>query len=241
PPGRRGGGSTSVMAHVIAGGRGAASDPPPSRRLLAEAERLFGEHGYRRTTVAMVCARAGIATGSFYAHFDSKAEIFAAVVRAINADLRAAMAAALRLAAGNQRARERAAFRAYFDLIQHRPWIFRILREAEFVDPGLYREYYERLVRGYSRGVRAAQLAGEIDARYDPEVIAFVYTGLGHFVGMRWAEWTAGGRVPDDVFEDLMGVLERGLPPDGGQTQATESRQPDPVVRRMRPGGAATP
>lgn len=201
------------MANVSASGIGAADEQPPAQRLLAQAERLFGERGYRRTTVAMVCASAGIATGSFYAHFDSKAEIFAAVVRGINADLRRAMAAALQHADGNQRARERAAFRAYFDLIGRRPWIFRILREAEFVDPSLFREYYERLVRGYASGVRAAQLAGEIDVRYDAEVIAFVYTGLGHFVGMRWAEWTAGGRVPDEVFDDLMTVLERGLPP----------------------------
>jgi AcrR family transcriptional regulator len=220
------------------GGRSAAGQQPPARRLLAEAERLFGERGYRRTTVADVCAQAGIATGSFYAHFDSKAEIFAAVVRGINADLREAMAAALRLAEDNQRARERAAFRAYFDLIQRRPWIFRILREAEFIDPSLYREYYERLVRGYSRGVRAAQLAGEIDPRYDPEVIAFVYTGLGHFVGMRWAEWTAGGRVPDDVFEDLMAVLARGLPPSSENARATGSRQQEQAVRRMRSGAA---
>jgi len=76
-----------------------------------------------------------------------------------------------------------------------------------------FREYYERLARGYARGVRVAQLAGEVDPRYDPEVIAYIYTGLGHFVGMRWAEWTAGSRVPDDVFDDLMDVLARGLPP----------------------------
>jgi hypothetical protein len=57
-----------------------------------------------------------------------------------------------------------------------------------------------------------AQLAGEIDARYDPEVLAWIYTGLGNFVGMRWAEWTSGGRVPDDVFDDLMSVLANGLP-----------------------------
>ena len=30
---------------------------------------------------------------------------------------------------------------------------------------------------------------------------------------MRWAEWTAGGRVPDDVLDDLMRVLAAGLPP----------------------------
>lgn len=191
----------------------AGTAEPPAERLLAVAERLFGERSYRRTSVADICAAAGIATGSFYAHFASKADLFASVIRRINADVRAAMLDALRMAAGNQRARERAAFRAYFDLMSQRPWIYRIVREAEFLAPAEFRGYYERLARGYARGVRAAQLVGEVDPLYDPEVIAYIYTGLGHFVGMRWAEWTAGGRVPDDVFEDLMDVLARGLPP----------------------------
>jgi AcrR family transcriptional regulator len=198
---------------VVASRRPAAEDRPPAQRLLSAAEHLFGERSYRRTTVADICAGAGIATGSFYAHFDSKADIFGAVIRQINSDLRAAMGAALQAADDNQRARERASFRAYFDLMSQRPWIYRIVREAEFLAPGEFRAYYERLARGYARGVRVAQLAGEVDARYDPEVIAYVYTGLGHFIGMRWAEWTGGGRVPDDIFDDLMDVLARGLPP----------------------------
>jgi AcrR family transcriptional regulator len=202
--------------------------------VLAAAEHLFGERSYRRTTVADICAAAGMATGSFYAHFGSKADIFAAVIRRINADLREAMASALRTAQDNQRARERASFRAYFDLMSQRPWIFRIVREAEFLAPGEFREYYERLARGYARGVRAAQLAGEVDARYDPEVIAYVYTGLGHFIGMRWAEWTAGGRVPDDVFDDIMNVLARGLPP-----ASSSAALPDSARRRTsRPRAA---
>jgi len=198
---------------VAASRKSAAEERPPAERLLSAAERLFGEHSYRRTTVADICALAGMATGSFYAHFDSKAGIFSAVIRQINADVRAAQAAAIKAADDNQRARERASFRAYFDLMSRRPWIFRIVREAEFLAPGEFRAYYERLARGYARGDRVAQLAGEVDAHYDPEVIAYVYTGLGHFIGMRWAEWTEGGRVPDDIFEDLMAVLARGLPP----------------------------
>jgi hypothetical protein len=52
-----------------------------------------------------------------------------------------------------------------------------------------------------------------VDARYDPEVIAYLYTGAGNFIGMRWADWTAGGHVPDDVLDDVLEVLARGLPP----------------------------
>jgi AcrR family transcriptional regulator len=154
-----------------------------------------------------------MATGSFYSYYGSKAEIFAAVVRAINTDLRRAMKAALEHAGHGQRARERASFRAYFDMLSKRPWIDRIVRESEFIDPRLFREYYEHLTRGYARGVRAAQMARDVDARYDPEVIAYAYTGIGNFVGMRWAEWTAGGRVPEDVLNDVLELLARGLVP----------------------------
>jgi AcrR family transcriptional regulator len=191
-------------------------DRPPAERLLTAAEQLFGERSYRRASVAGICARAGIATGSFYAHYRSKADIFAAVVRQINADLRAAMSAALAEAPDDQRSRERVAFGAFFDMLSRRPWIDRIVRESEFVDPGLFREYYERLARGYARGVRHAQLAGEVDARYDPEVIAYLYTGIGNFIGMRWADWTAGGQVPPDVRDDVLEVLARGLAPRAG-------------------------
>jgi AcrR family transcriptional regulator len=186
---------------------------PPAERLLAAAEELFGQRSYGRTTVADICARAGMATGSFYAYYGSKEEIFAAVIRAINADLRAAMKAAMERADGGQRTRESAGFRTYFDMMSKRPWMDRIVRESEFVAPGLFREYYEHLARGYARGVRAAQLAGEVDAHYDPEVIAYVYTGIGNFVGMRWADWTAGGQVPEDVLDDVLEFLARGLAP----------------------------
>jgi AcrR family transcriptional regulator len=200
---------------TVASGRRppAGDDRPPGERLLLAAEELFGERSYRRTSVADICSRAGIATGSFYAHFSSKNDIFAAVVRQINADLRAAMRTAIEAAPERQRDRERAAFSAFFQMLSKRPWIDRIVRESEFVDPGLFREYYERLARGYARGVRHAQLAGDVDPDYDPEVIAYMYTGIGNFLGMRWADWTAGGQVPSDVLDDMLSVLARGLPP----------------------------
>jgi AcrR family transcriptional regulator len=201
---------------LAANRRGPASpEAPPAERLLWAAEELFGERSYWRTTVADICARAGIATGSFYAHYNSKAEIFIAVVRQINADLRMAIRTAIESAGEGQRERERASFRAFFSLLSQRPWMDRIVRESEFVAPAVFREYYEHLTRGYARGVRHAQLNREVDARYDPEVIAYMYTGIGNFVGMRWADWTAGGQVPDDVVDDIIEVLSRGLPPLG--------------------------
>jgi hypothetical protein len=69
-------------------------------------------------------------------------------------------------------------------------------------------------------------MARDIDARYDPEVIAYAYTGIGNFVGMRWAEWTAGGRVPEDVLDDVLELLARGLAPTTAETQETQETPP---------------
>jgi hypothetical protein len=30
---------------------------------------------------------------------------------------------------------------------------------------------------------------------------------------MRWADWTAGGEVPEDVLDDVLELFARGLPP----------------------------
>jgi AcrR family transcriptional regulator len=187
---------------------------PPAEQLLWAAEELFAERGYRQTTVAQICALAGIATGSFYAHFRSKAEIFAAVVRRINADLSSAMREAIG-GAGGQRELERACFHAFFEMLSRRPRTDQIVRESEFVAPALFREHYERLARDYARGVRQAQLAGQVDVRYDPEVIAYILAGIGHFIRMRWADWTAGGHVREELLDEVLAMLACGLTPRG--------------------------
>lgn len=181
----------------------------PAEQLLSAAEELFAERGYRLTSVAQICARAGIATGSFYAHFSSKQEAFAAVIGRIGADL----GSALRLAieeAGNEPDAGRACLRAFLEMFRKRPRADRVIREAEFVAPDIFREHCELLVRSYARGVRQAQLAGHVDVHHDPEVIAYIYAGIGHFTGIRWA---AGTGIPDDVLEDILSVLAPRLAP----------------------------
>lgn len=180
-------------------------------RILTEAETLFGRRTYSDVTVAEICGQAGIATGSFYKWFESKEELFVTLVRSINRDVRAAMREAIEGLGGHAEIRE-AAFGAFFDLMSERPHVYRIVREAEFVCPGVFREYYERLSRSYARGVRMAQIRGEIDADYDPEVIAYAYMGVGYFIGMRWAEWTQGGLVPNDVRREALRLFNRALP-----------------------------
>jgi AcrR family transcriptional regulator len=52
--------------------------------ILATATRLFGSYGYHLTTVPMIVAESGSSTGSFYAHFQNKEDVFAAALEAID-------------------------------------------------------------------------------------------------------------------------------------------------------------
>jgi len=50
-------------------------------RVVAAAQALIARGGYRAASVAAVAAEAGVATGTVYRHFPSKAELFAEVFR----------------------------------------------------------------------------------------------------------------------------------------------------------------
>ena len=65
-------------------------------RILAAARRLVSEGGWKEAQVASVAAAAGMATGTVYRYFPSKAELFAEVLSAVSqreVDVLAAIAA----------------------------------------------------------------------------------------------------------------------------------------------------
>lgn len=63
-------------------------------QLVRAAHELIARGGYREASVAAVARRAGVATGSVYRHFPSKAELFAEVFRNASQREVAAVAAA---------------------------------------------------------------------------------------------------------------------------------------------------
>src|SRR5215218_4328167 len=50
-------------------------------RIVAAARRLIARGGYAEAQISAVAAEAGVATGTVYRHFPSKAELFADVFR----------------------------------------------------------------------------------------------------------------------------------------------------------------
>lgn len=63
--------------------------------LLAHAERLFRERGYRDTRMADIAKEAGVAKGLLYWYFDSKEALFLAIVHDMRERLRASQTEAI--------------------------------------------------------------------------------------------------------------------------------------------------
>lgn len=197
-------------APVSADGRALSERGERTRdALLAAAEEVFGEVGYHDASIVRITQSAGVAQGTFYRYFTSKQAVFDELVDDLNRRVRRAMSEGA--ARGRTRAEaERYGFEAYFRFTSEHPALYRIIRQAEFVSPGMLKRHYERIAEGYVDGLRRAMAAGEVRPA-DPEVLAYALMGVGEMIGMRWILW--GDGVPPDVLDELQAFISAGLAP----------------------------
>ncbi|OUN00318.1 MAG: hypothetical protein BAA04_11085, partial [Firmicutes bacterium ZCTH02-B6] len=168
-------------------GRDETAGERTRRRLLWAAEQCFGEMGYFGAQIADITRLAGVAQGTFYVHFPGKVDILRELVRDINRRLRRRVRMAI-AAAGDRRHAEVLGLAAFLQWLHGRGGIYRIVREAEFVDEEVARWYYTRLAQGYVPALAAAAEAGTVRP-IAPEPLAYALLGLGHISGLRWVLW----------------------------------------------------
>ncbi len=180
------------------------------QRILDAAEKVLGEKGYFPASITDITREAGVAQGTFYVYFESKREVFIEVLESLAHLIRKAARAALDKGR-NRTEEEELGFRAFFALVGGHPYLYRIVRQAEFVDPEAFRAYYARIVPGYMGRLQAAMDKGEV-RRIDPETLVYCLLGVGDLVGMRWPYWTRKP-IPPEVFEAMMQFVLHGMDP----------------------------
>jgi AcrR family transcriptional regulator len=180
------------------------------RRLLNAAEAEFGAHGYRDASVGSITRRAEIAQGTFYLYFRSKEEVFLQLVRDIGHQLRAHSAQAI-ARASNRLEAERIGLESFLQFATRHRGLYRIVQESQFVDAGVFREYYEKLAAGYAAALERAARKGEV-TRGDAQTRAWALMGIAHFLGMRWSLWQKQP-PPPEVLDDVMNFIARGMAP----------------------------
>src|SRR6187397_1397444 len=104
------------------------------RKILDAALLEFGQRGFHDSSIVGITSRAKVALGTFYTYFDSKEAVFAALVRDMSARVRDHVAPDIE-GSVDEIDRERLALASYLRFVFDHKEVYRIIDEAEFVDP----------------------------------------------------------------------------------------------------------
>ncbi len=179
------------------------------RKLLDAAAEEFGEKGFHEASVSSITRRAGVALGSFYTYFDSKDALFRALVADMSEKVRTSARSALSDDMGALEI-ERAALAAFLRFAAEHKEIYRIIDEAEFVDPASYRQHYETIAARIADRLRAGTASGELCDGLG-ELEAWAVMGMNVFAGLRYVVWGESELPPEDVAEGINRLLAEGI------------------------------
>ena len=169
---------------------------------------MFAEDGYHSAAMEKIAQRAGVTKPVLYQHFESKKELYLALLDADMAILLAQVSAALEGAAGAERIQRGLA--SYFDYIESNADSFRLLfRETMGADPE-FREAIDRFhdAAAGSIGAIIREETGKPVA--ESELLARALMGMAEAAATWWIE----GKQPidkDELVRDLTELAWRGL------------------------------
>ena len=179
-------------------------------KLLQAAEIEFGKKGFHEAAISGITYRAGVALGTFYTYFDSKEEIFQALVSFMSQRTRAWVAERV-AGAPDRMAAERLGLEAYIEFARLHKGIFRIITEAEFVANDAYREHYTGFAKSYRRNLERAAKSGDI-REGDFETWSWAIMGIAVFLGMKYSEWNEG-MPASRIAEIVIDMIANGIKP----------------------------
>ena len=183
------------------------------RRLIEAAAQEFGERGYHDAAITGITQRAGAALGTFYTYFESKEEVFRALVRDMSDSVRSHVAEAVK-GAPDRLAAEKIGLEAFIVFVRRHRELYRIIEEAQFVAEDVYREHYRTFAEAYRRNLAAARGRGEIApgglAEKADEPRAWALIGMSVFLGMRYGTWNED-LSPGEVADIAIELISEGL------------------------------
>jgi AcrR family transcriptional regulator len=181
------------------------------RKILDAARDEFGERGFGETSIVGITQRAGVALGTFYTYFDSKEAVFGAVVRDMSAQVRDHVAPAFK-GATDALDGERRALESFLNFAREHRDVYRIIDEAEVVEPAAYREHYETTATRIAARFKAARDKGELAPDLtdrDLDIIAWASMGANVFLGLKFEVWSSADA--QHIAEVTSRLLRKGL------------------------------
>lgn len=182
--------------------------------LLTAAKRVFSEKGYAAATIADVARAAKLSYGSVYWYFDSKEELFDALMDAGEADLRTRILDALGGAGpADLEGALRTSVQATFEHFDADPEATRLLFRDSYALGGRFEAHLLRIYEGFIDDLEATITAGqrEGDIRKAPtRLVAFSLAALiGQLAYRRLT--TCDGMSPAELADFVVTLVMDGL------------------------------
>ena len=179
------------------------------RKLLDAAATEFGEKGFHDASISSITRRAGVALGTFYTYFDSKDALFRALVHDMSEAVMGSARDAIAPGMGALEIEE-AALAAFLRFASEHKEIYRIIDEAEFVDPASYRAHYETIAKRIEGRLQQGADSGELRSDLG-ELEAWALMGMNVFVGLRYIVWDRGNADHDAIASAVNALIARGI------------------------------
>ncbi len=192
--------------------------------ILAAAKRSFAATGYHDTKIADIALAAGISHGSVYSYFESKEDLFHALMddqeRALRRHIEQAVGSSVLDGTTGGVALFRRSVQATFEFFEEDRDVVKLLFRDSLVLGDRFDRHlggiYEGFIADIEKSISSAQAAGHvIDA--PPRMIAFSVAALiGQLALRRLA--TDDGLSAEVVADFVVSLLLDGLRPRGGDT-----------------------
>ena len=188
--------------------------------IMAAAKKVFARNGFHATTIGDIAKQAELAYGSVYQYFDSKEDLFQALMSAEGYALRTHIAVAL-AKSGERPDRSwepfRASVQATFEFFEADKATTKLLfRDAYALDRRFDQHLgsiYERFIDDTAALITAAQERGEVLAA-PPKLVAYTLTALiGHMAHRRLSN--DDGVSAAEAADFIVTLVINGLRPHG--------------------------
>jgi AcrR family transcriptional regulator len=205
--------------------RRAVSDEDKSARrgeIMAAAKNVFARRGFHATTIADIAKQAGLAYGSVYWYFESKDELFHALMAVEETALRSHIAAALAQLSENvgEEAQLRTAVRATLEFFEaDKATVKLFLRDAYALGDRFEKHLggiYERFIDDIETFIVAAQERGQVVAA-PARMVAYTLAALVGQLAHRRLN-TDDDVTASQVADFVVALVLDGLRPRPGRT-----------------------
>jgi AcrR family transcriptional regulator len=201
--------------------RAVSAEDKSQRRdeIMAAAKEVFARKGFHDTTIADIAKRAGLAYGSIYWYFDSKDELFHALMAVEEEALRSHLAAAVGARQdGDGAAPFRTAVQATFEFFEADKATVKLLFRDAYALGDRFEKHlggiYERFIDDIENVIAAAQQRGEVVAA-PPRMVAYTLAALiGQLAHRRLS--TDDGVTAAEVADFVVTLAFNGLRPRAG-------------------------